>query len=66
MATISEMGPMIAVRSAKAQGLKIQPSESGQSHPEQPEGGMKQHKEWPAVGAPGTALRGPAILKLCI
>jgi hypothetical protein len=36
MATISKMGPTIAVGSAKAQGSKAKPTELGQSCPEQP------------------------------
>jgi hypothetical protein len=63
---VSKMGPMIAMGSAKAQGSKVKPTESGKSHPEQPEGGMKRPKGWPAFGAFGTPLRGPDILKLCI
>jgi hypothetical protein len=48
----------------KARGSKAQPTESGQSHPEQLEFGTKQHKGWPVVGASGTLSRGPGILKL--
>jgi hypothetical protein len=66
MATVSKMGPTIAVGFAKAQGSKAKATESGQSRPEQPERGMKQHKGWPVVGTPGAASRGPNILKLPI
>jgi hypothetical protein len=66
MATISKTGPTIVVGSAKALGSKAKPTESGQSHPEQPERGTKQHKGWPAIGAPGAPSRGPGILKLHI
>jgi hypothetical protein len=65
-AIISETGPTIAMGSAKAQGLKAKPTESGQSHPEQLERGMKRHKGWPVVGAPGAPLTGPIILKFHI
>jgi hypothetical protein len=57
------MDPTIIVGSAKALGLKVKPAESGQSRPEQPEGGTKRHKEWPTVGASDAPLRGPDILK---
>jgi hypothetical protein len=64
MATISKIGPTIAVGSAKAQGSKAKPTESGESRPEQPERGTKQHKGWPAIGASGAPSRGPSILKV--
>jgi hypothetical protein len=66
MATVSEIGPTIVVGFAKAQGSKAKPIESGQSCPEQPERGTKQHKGQPAIGTPSAPSRGPAILKLRI
>jgi hypothetical protein len=60
------MGPTMAVGSAKAQGSKAKPAESGQSRPEQSERGMEQHKGWPTVGTSGAPSRGPDILKLHI
>jgi hypothetical protein len=62
--TLSKTAPTIIVGSAKAQGSKAKPAESGQSRPEKPEQGTKRHKGWPAVGAPGAPSRGPDILKL--
>jgi hypothetical protein len=50
MATVSKTGSTIAVGSAKVQGSKAKPAESGQSHPEQPECGTKRHKGWPVLG----------------
>jgi hypothetical protein len=65
-ATVSKMGPMIIMGSAKAQGSKAKPDRSGQSRPEQPERGTKRHKGWPVASAPGDPSRGPSILKLRI
>jgi hypothetical protein len=66
MATVSKMGPTIAVGSAKAQGSKAKATESGQSRPEQPERGMKQHKGWLPPGTSQAPSRGPDTLKLRI
>jgi hypothetical protein len=60
------MGLMIVVGSAKAQGSKVKPVESGQSHPEQLERATKRHKGWPTAGTPGAPSSGPGILKLRI
>jgi hypothetical protein len=64
--TVSEMGPIVAVGSAKAQGSKENHAKSGQGRLEQPERRTKRHIEWLAVGASGAPSRGPDILKLCI
>jgi hypothetical protein len=66
MTTVFEMGPTIAMGSAKAQGSKARPAKSRQSCPEQPEWGTKRHKGWLVVGEPDALLRGPNILMLCI
>jgi hypothetical protein len=65
-ATVSKMGPTIAMGSAKAQGSKVKPTESGQSRPEQPEQGTKRHNGWPVAGTSCAPLRGSNILKLRI
>jgi hypothetical protein len=66
IATVSEMGPTIVVRSAKAQGSKAKPDRSGQSRLEQPEQGTKRLKGWPAASKVSAPSRGPGILKLRI
>jgi hypothetical protein len=49
MTMVSKTGSMIVVGSAKAQCSKAKPAELGQSHPEQPECGLKRHKGWPVL-----------------
>jgi hypothetical protein len=47
-------------------GFKGETHKSGQSRPEQPKRGTKQHKGWPTAGTSGAPLRGSGILKLRI
>jgi hypothetical protein len=47
-------------------GFEGEPTELGQSHPQQPERGLKRHKGSSVAGASGAPSRGPDILKLQI
>jgi hypothetical protein len=53
-------------RVCHSSGFEGETHQSSQSHLEQPERGMKQHKGWLAAGASGAPSRGPDILKLHI
>jgi hypothetical protein len=59
----TQKGPHDYLGPAIAQGFKAKPISEVSAALSQ---GTKQHKGWPAVGTPGTPLRGPEILKLCI
>jgi hypothetical protein len=60
------MGPTIDVGSAKAQGSKAKPTDTGQSCLEQLERGMKRYKESPAAHTSGAPSRGADMLKVHI
>jgi hypothetical protein len=66
MTTVSKMGPMIVVGSAKAQGSKAKPigwvtaAQSNQSE------GRSDIREGQHFGAPGTPSRGPDLLMIRI
>jgi hypothetical protein len=66
MATISETGPMIVVRSAKAQGLKAKHIDRVRAVQSNPSEGRSDTREGQHFGAPDAPSRGPDLLKLRI